>query len=84
MSATWESLAGALAGIPDLSGARCRGQWSIWDETDNPEVIEYAKNQCEACPALAECREWADSLKPSKRPLGVVAGRVVHQRKAAA
>jgi hypothetical protein len=37
MSATWEGLASALAGIPELPGARCRGQWSVFDQTDHPE-----------------------------------------------
>ena len=81
MSNTWQGLSAALAGIPELPGARCRGRWSVWDETDNPEIIEYAKNQCQACPALAECKEWFESLKASKRPIGTVAGQLVHQLK---
>lgn len=79
MTNTWSSLSGALAGIPELHGARCRGQWDLWDETDNPEIIEYTKRQCLSCPALAECAEWFNSLKPSKRPIGTVAGKLVHQ-----
>jgi WhiB family transcriptional regulator, redox-sensing transcriptional regulator len=81
MSDVWSSLAGALTGVPELRGARCRGQWEVWDETDDPELIEFAKNQCLACPALAECKEWFVSLKPSKRPIGTVAGQLVHQHK---
>lgn len=80
MSNTWSTLSAALAGIPELRGARCRGQWLIWDETADPEIIEYAKNQCQACPVLAECRSWVDSLKPTKRPPGVVAGEVRYAR----
>ena len=74
----WEAIASALAAAPRLPGARCVGDWSIFDETDNPEIVEYAKNQCQACPALAECRSWFESLKPSKRPPGTVAGQLVH------
>ncbi len=85
MSDTWSSLSGVLAGIPELHGARCRGQWEVWDETDDPELVEYAKSQCLACPVLAECRSWFESLRPSKRPIGTVAGQLVDQhRKVAA
>jgi WhiB family redox-sensing transcriptional regulator len=71
--------------MPDLRDGRCRGQWSIWDETDDPALVEYAKHQCLSCPALAECKDWFESLKPSHRPIGTVAGKLVLQhRKAAA
>ena len=73
MSMRPDDLFGSLQGIPRLEGARCRGRWSVWDETEDPVIIEYAINQCKACPALAECREWADT---QKRLTGVVAGRV--------
>lgn len=73
MSDTWASLAEALTGVPKLPGARCRGRSLIWDETEDREVVEYAQNQCLACPALAACREWAAT---QKRLTGVVAGCV--------
>jgi hypothetical protein len=81
-----DALIAALAGVPALPGARCAGRWDAWDnEHGNPELTEYAINQCGACPVLADCRSWLDSLKPSKRPIGIVAARVVRQhRKAAA
>jgi len=53
----------------------------VWDETDDPEIIEYAIAQCQICPVLEDCRSFVDSLKPSKRPVGVIAGRVVHDHK---
>jgi hypothetical protein len=74
----------ALRAAPTLRGARCAGRWEIWDETDDPEIVEFAKNQCLACPVLAECRSWFESLKPSKRPIGIVAARVVRQHGKAA
>jgi WhiB family redox-sensing transcriptional regulator len=85
VSATWEGLASALAGIPELPGARCRGKWAIFDETECPETTEFALNLCGSCQARAECKEWFESLPPRMQPIGVIAGRVVHQhRKAAA
>jgi hypothetical protein len=81
MSATWSSLSGARVGTPELKGGRCVGEWEIFDnEHGSAELEEYAINLCQACPALAECRSWFESLKPSKRPIGVVAGRVVRQQ----
>jgi Transcription factor WhiB len=73
MTATWDGIASALSGFPDLRGARCVNQWAIWDETDDPEVIEYAQNQCQACPALDACRDWAAT---QRRLSGVVAGQI--------
>lgn len=35
-------LSGALGGIPPLPGARCKGRSDIWDELDDPELVEYA------------------------------------------
>jgi WhiB family redox-sensing transcriptional regulator len=74
VTATWEGLAGALAGVPKLHGARCAGLSWAFDETDNPEIVEYAINLCGTCPALAGCKEYFYSLPPRKRPSGIVAG----------
>jgi WhiB family redox-sensing transcriptional regulator len=82
VSDPWESL--SESGIPELRGARCRGKWSIFDETECPETTEYALNQCAMCECRPECVRWFESLKPSKRPVGVVAGRVVRQHTKAA
>lgn len=74
----------SMDGIPNLSGARCVGEWKIFDnEHGSAELEEYALNLCGSCPVRAECAEWVDSLKPSKRPKGVIAGRI-HKRKASA
>lgn len=70
-------IAEVLAGVPRLPGARCKGRAELWDEVDDPEVVEYATAQCEMCPALAACSSWADSLPARKHPTGVLAGRLV-------
>lgn len=31
---------------------------------------------CQQCPAIVECEQWFDSLRPKDRPLGVIAGRL--------
>ena len=70
-----DELLSAICAAPDLPGARCKGQWAIWDATDEPELLEYCTYQCQSCPALQACESWYLSLQPSKRPRGVVAGR---------
>jgi WhiB family redox-sensing transcriptional regulator len=72
----FETLIASLAGAPALVGARCKSRWELWDETDDPEIVEYTRNQCLSCPALNPCTEYVESLKPSKRPSGVVCGLV--------
>lgn len=76
-----EELLGPLRGFPNLDGARCIGRWYVFDETDDPDVVEYAVHQCLGCPALTACREWFDGLRPSHRPEGVVAGKLHRNRK---
>lgn len=73
----------ALAGIPRLEGARCRGRWELFDPQgcgeSEPEVAErhnYAAALCMRCPALEHCRTWLESLPPEERPEGVIAGVV--------
>jgi hypothetical protein len=75
-----DALLAAIATSPDLPGARCAGRWQIWDETDDPEIVEYAIHQCNSCPCLTACAQYVDRLKPSRRPPGVVAGRVNQPR----
>jgi len=75
-----ELFAELAAGIPDLPGARCTGR-TEWDSYDDPGLIEYAIHQCQSCPALSYCRNWVDSLRPSARPPGVVAGVVRRPRR---
>jgi hypothetical protein len=67
----------ALGAIPRLSGARCRGRSDIFDEYDDPDIIEYAVNRCHGCPALAACSEWLDGLPRRQRPTGVIAGQLI-------
>ena len=78
-----DALLTALAGVPALPGARCRGRSHLFDEADRdepPEVVEQRHAQavglCRHCPALASCTEWVDGLPNSKRPPGVIAGRI--------
>jgi hypothetical protein len=75
--------------IVALPGARCRGHWSLFDEArpdEAPETVDQRHAQalslCRECPALASCQQWFDSLKPSKRPPGVIAGRIHQPRPA--
>ena len=73
-----DPLLDALSDIPRLAGAKCKGKSAVW-ESDDLELREYALHQCASCPALAACESFFLSLKPSKRPIGVIAGRVVHE-----
>lgn len=77
------SLFDALAVAPALPGAKCRGRHHLFDEPErdaDPDDAEYqqqaALRLCSHCPSLVRCAEWVDSLPPSKRPPGVVGGRV--------
>lgn len=78
---TWNGLTEALRCVPRLPAAKCVGTWQIWDETDDPETIEFAVRNCNSCPALIQCRNWLDSLPENRRPIGVVAGQVRDFRK---
>ncbi|MDQ1245787.1 MAG: WhiB family transcriptional regulator, redox-sensing transcriptional regulator [Actinomycetota bacterium] len=76
----------AVLGVPVLPGARCRGRSHLFDEATQGEPAttvaarhRQAVGLCEHCPALAPCSEWYGSLTPSKRPAGVVAGRIPAQ-----
>ncbi len=77
-------LLAALGAVPALPGARCRNRHELFDLAGpdaDPDNREYAQNAalalCRTCPALAGCQQWFDGLKPSQRPIGVTAGRVV-------
>lgn len=83
-----EGLLGALLGAPSLPGARCRGRSHLFDEAEQYEPVELveqrhaqAKLLCAGCNSLDACRKWLDSLPPSRKPLGVVAGQVVRAPK---
>lgn len=77
------TMLGALVGAPALPGARCRGRSHLFDDIAEGELRDVmdARHQqalglCRTCPALASCSAWFDSLPKSRRPLGVVAGKV--------
>ena len=82
------ALLAALAGLPRLTDARCRGQHHLFDMTADGSVpglggaaqVATARTQalaiCKQCPALAGCRAWADTQRPRDLPLGVIAGRI--------
>jgi hypothetical protein len=83
VTAEWEGLAGALAGVPELPGARCIGAWEIFDnEHGSAELQGYAINLCQSCPALTACRDWTRQLRPSQRPGGIIAGRTAKEQRA--
>ncbi|KWX19724.1 hypothetical protein AFM11_34340 [Mycolicibacterium wolinskyi] len=82
-------MAELLAGIPNLPGACCKGRSDLFEATiagrDGPASKTELENSraaalrlCAACPALAPCRAWLNGLRPTRRPLGVVAGEVVN------
>lgn len=80
-----QNLFDALGGAPSLPGAKCRGRHRLFDpkaefDPEPPEHTEQRHRQalalCAECPALARCADWVDSLPRSKRPSGVVGGRV--------
>jgi hypothetical protein len=87
-------LADILRGVPRLAGAACVGRWpGLFDppgqgeSLDDPDV-EYrhriAIGICGGCDCISDCARWVDSLPASKRPAGVVAGRLPDTGRAAA
>lgn len=77
MSAALAALVGALARVPALPGARCRGRAELFDGDDGPdgERTRRAAAVCQACPALTPCSRWADSQRANTLD-GVIAGRL--------
>ena len=80
MNTSVETFLGALAGIPRLPGALCRGQWELFDDAELPDE---ALTLCRRCPALAACSAWFEGLPPRRRPQGVIAGRVFTRKDSA-
>lgn len=83
MSETWDGLAGALAGAPSLPGANCRGRAQLFSEpepTEQPDTVKARQTQalglCSRCPSLKPCKAWFQSLPPSKKPGGIIAGQI--------
>lgn len=73
-----ENLLGAIRlGIPDLSRGLCLYQWDLFDASaTDVDAAEKCQELCAICPVLTRCREYVDSLVPSKRPPGVTAGQL--------
>lgn len=85
---SFERLISAMAGVPVLSGARCRGRHATFDSQrdDEPDEVADARHLqalglCECCPALDACEQWFESLPLSQRPHGVIAGRLHRETK---
>jgi hypothetical protein len=64
----------AVRSSPKLEGALCAGKWLIW-ESEDQATADYAVSQCNICPALDRCADWADGYG-TRGLLGVVAGKV--------
>lgn len=84
----FERLLSSLAGVPVLRGARCRGKHHLFDPQGEDEPDETADARhlqalglCAACPAIAACETWFESLPPRDRPLGVIAGQLNREPK---
>lgn len=76
-------LAKVLAGLPALQRAACRDQSELFDPQQHGELADnaaarhaHAVEICRGCPALAQCRAWADRIQPTRRPGGVLAARL--------
>ena len=85
MSARHDNLMLALAGAVSLPGARCRNRSHLFDAAEpneEPGTVAARHSQaiglCNLCPSFQKCGEWLYSLPPSRRPSGVVAGRVIN------
>lgn len=75
-------LSAILRDTPKLDGL-CKDRSALFDPAepfeDSDDVShrhEAARRLCENCGCRAACRNWVDSLGPSQRPAGVIAGRV--------
>jgi hypothetical protein len=84
VSSNLDTLLAELAAAPSLPGARCRGRHHLFDSAapgEDPDTIAARHAQalglCSRCPSLRRCEDWFDALPLKRRPLGVVAGRVV-------
>ncbi len=74
-------LTAMLAGLPNLRDAACSGSPGLFDGRDADEDVadaryrhEAAVQLCRRCPALAACRQWADTQPDQIQT--VIGGRV--------
>lgn len=80
-----DGLLGALRKVPSLPGAACRHKSHLFNEAEPNEPAEQvqqrhtqARQLCAGCPSLKPCGDWLATLStPSRRPTGIVAGRLV-------
>jgi Transcription factor WhiB len=71
---TPEQFFAAIAAIPRLPGAKCKGKAPAFDlETRDPAQEAVALALCRSCPALVACRQWAATVDP-RTLFGVIAG----------
>ena len=81
---TFTDLLAALAGVPRLPGAKCRGRHALFDEAREDEALPDVERRhraalevCADCPVLRLCADWIAALPPADRPGGVVAGQIL-------
>ena len=78
-----------LTGAPSLPGAKCRGRAHLFNDAEpdeNPETTAARHAQAvslclNSCPSLSRCEGWYLGLPKSKRPIGVIAGRLNPQER---
>ena len=82
-----DDLADAVANIPPLPDARCRGMWAAFDPARDGESDEQSEQRhqlairiCHRCPELGPCTQWIDTLPRTKHPGGVVAAKLRNPR----
>lgn len=86
----WTHMAALVGKIPDLPGARCKGEADLYEATvgvrpvdgrpakqETEAARDTALRLCATCPALDSCRAWLAAQPPSRRPRGVIAGEVI-------
>jgi hypothetical protein len=57
----WPELIGTiLRGVPALPGARCRQRPTLFED---PGRVDEAIAECQTCPALQACADWAATLR---------------------
>lgn len=69
-----------MSAVPDLSRGRCLPGGSTLHPdawiSDDPGRQRLAVAECRACPCLRECGDYHATLPKSRRPSGVVAGKL--------
>ena len=79
-----EMLAGIANGTPRLAGALCRGRAEEFDADfdGRPRAeLRAVAAVCHRCPCFVDCSVWLHGLPWDRRPVGVVAGRLIRPPK---